>query len=177
MKKIESNNFQWDLRTLRLPKLVEADPRGLELLSSLTAQARPLWPGGKILTPMVTFKPALGEALRIANGAGQIVRGLEDAELKLASEGRGLGMVDQKIGASRGERISRLLVLADDGADRFYRQVEKLLRRHGPRLMALRLDVKAETLGQMLFDRGNRVLLLLLDHKEAVSALLLALTE
>ena len=105
------------------------------------------------------------------------MRSLEGAERKLAAEGRGLDLVDQKSGVSRGERVSRLLVLADNGAERFYRQVEKLLRQHGPRVLALRLDVKAETLGQMLFDPAHRVLLLLLDHKEAVSAMLLALAE
>lgn len=169
--------FRRDLRALQLPKLVEADPRGKELLSRLTATARPLWPGGKIMAPVVSFKPALAEALRIAHSKDRLVRGLEGAEGKLAAESRGLGLVDQKSGASRGERVSRLLVLADDGAERFYRQVEKLLRRHGPRVLALRLDVNAETLGQTIFGPDNRVLLLLLDHKKAVSDMLLALAE
>jgi hypothetical protein len=171
---VNNQVFHWDLR---LPKLVEADPRGQELLRDLTAHSRPLRPVGNIRVPTVAFNPALAEALRIAHGAGQLVRSLEGAERKLATEGRGLGLVDQKIGVSRGERVSRLLVLADNGAERFYRQVEKLLRQHGPRVLALRLDVKAETLGQMLFGPGHRVLLLLLDHKEAVSAMLLALAE
>ncbi|MFC1532694.1 hypothetical protein ACFL7M_04935 [Thermodesulfobacteriota bacterium] len=172
---INKQVFLWDLQTLRLPKLVEADPRGQELLHRLTAHAQPLWPGGKIRVPTVAFKPALAETLRIAHRTGQLVRSLEGAERKLAAEGRGLGLIDQKSGVPRGERVSRLLVLADDGAERFYRQVEKLMYQHGPRVLALRLDVKAETLGQMLFDPGHRVLLLLLDHKEAVSAMLLAL--
>jgi hypothetical protein len=172
-----TQGFQWDLRALQLPKLVEADPRAKDILSSLTARARPLWPGGKIMTPVVSFKPALAEVLRAANSSGRLVRSLEVAESKLAAESRGLGLVDQKSGAQRGERVSRLLVLADDGSERFYRQVEKLLRQHGPRLLALRLDVNAETLGQKIFDKENRVLLLLLDHKEAVSKILLALTE
>jgi len=169
--------YHWDLQALRLPKLVEADPRGQEILRGLTARARPLWPGGKIMVPTVALTPALAEALRIANRTGQLVRSLEGAERKLAAEGRGLGLVDQKSGVSRGERVSRLLVLADNGAERFYRLVEKLLRQHGPRVLALRLDVKAETLGQMLFGPGHRVLLLLVDHREAVSAMLLALAE
>ena len=166
--------FHWELR---LPKLVEADPRGQELLRGLMSHSRPLRPVGKIRVPMVAFNPALAEALRIAHRAGQLVRSLEGAERKLAAEGRGLDMVDKKSGVSRGERVSRLLVLADNGADRFYRLVEKLLRQHGPRVLALRLDVKAETLGQMFFDPDHRVLLLLLDHKQAVSAMLLALAE
>jgi hypothetical protein len=68
-----------------------------------------------------------------------------------------------------------LLVLADDGTARFYRQVEKLLRRQGPWVLALRLNLNGETLGQMLFGPGRSVLLLLLDHKKAVSAVLPAL--
>jgi hypothetical protein len=169
--------FHWDLRALRLPKLVEADPRGQELLRGLTAHARPLWPGGKVRVPTVAFNPALAEALRAAHKTGQLVRSLENAEHRLEAEGRGLDLVDQKSGVSRGERVSRLLVLADNGAERFYRKVEKLLRQHGPRVLALRLDVKAETLGQMLFGSGHRALLLLLAHKEAVSAMLLSLAE
>ena len=167
--------LHWDLRTLRLPKLVEADPRAQELLRILPAHARLLWPEGKIHVPMVAFSPALAEALQSAHRAGQLVRSLEGAESRLAAEDRGLSLVDQQSGVLRGARVSRLLVLADDGTERFYRQVERLLRQQGPRVLALRLDVKAETLGQMLFGPGRRALLLLLDHKEAVSAVLLAL--
>ena len=174
---VNKQGFDWDLRALRLPKIVEADAREPELLRSLTANARLLWPGGKIRVPMIAFNPALAEVLRIADRAGQLVRSLEGAERKLAAESRGLNLVDKKSGVIRGERVSRLLVLADNGTERFYRQVEKLLRQHGPRLLALRLDLNGESLGQMVFNPGQRVLLLLLDHKEAVSAMLLALAE
>jgi len=167
--------FHWELRAMRLPKLVEADPRAQELLRILPAHTRLLWPEGKIHVPMVAFSPALAEALRTARRAGQLLRSLEGAERRLAAEDRGLSLVDRQSGVLRGARVSRLLVLADDGTDRFYRQVEKLLRQQGPRVLALRLDVKAETLGQMLFGPGRRAVLLLLDHKEAVSAVLLAL--
>jgi hypothetical protein len=75
----------------------------------------------------------------------------------------------------RGVRISRLLLLADDGADRFYRRVESLLRRHGPRVLALRLDLDAAALGGLLFGPGRRARLLLIEHKDAVCRVLLAL--
>jgi hypothetical protein len=168
-------SFEWDLRALRMPKLVEADPRGKDLLKRLEVQARLLWSGGRIMAPVVSLKPAMTAALRTAQNSGRLVRGLEDAESKLAAESRGLGLVDQKTGASRGERVSRLLVLADDGSERFYRQVEKLLRQNYPRVLALRLDVNSETLGQTIFNTDSRVLLLLLNHKEPVSNMLLAL--
>jgi len=168
-------SFEWDLRTLRMPKLVESDPRGKDLPGRLMAHARPLWSGGRIMTPVISLKPAMTDVLRIAQNSGRLVRSLEDAENKLAAESRGLGLVDQRTGASRGERVSRLLMLANDGAERFYRQVERLIRQNYPRVLALRLEVNAEILGQTIFNPGDRVLLLMLDHKEAVSKMLLAL--
>ena len=143
----------------------------------LSAHARLLWPQGTIEVPEIQLGTGLAEVLQKAHKAGRVVRGLESAERKLAAEDRGLGLADQQSGVLRGVRVSRLLVLADNGAERFYRQVEKLLRRHGPRVLALRLNVGAEALGEMLFGSGRRALLLMLDHKEAVAAVLLALVE
>jgi len=172
-----SQVFQGDVRALRLPKSVEANPRAKAHLNVLMDRAGPLWPRGKIRVPAVAFSPALAEVLRGAYRSGRLVRGLEGAERRLAAEDRGLGRVDRRSGVLRGARVSRLLLLADDGAERFYRQVERLLDRQGPRVLALRLNVKAATLGQVLFGPGGRALLLLLDHKEAVGAALLALVE
>ena len=64
---------------------------------------------------------------------------------------------------------------ADDGAERFYRNVEALLRRHGSRVLALRLCVDEHLLGQLLFGPDQVARLLLVEHKDAVSAVLLAL--
>lgn len=75
----------------------------------------------------------------------------------------------------RGVRVSRLLVLADDGAERFYRHVETVLRRHGPRVLAVRVEVDAGALGELLFGPGHLVRLLMIEHKKAVCAVLLAM--
>ena len=71
--------------------------------------------------------------------------------------------------------MSRLLILSDDGAERFYRHVESLLRRHGPRLLAIRLDSSAEELGSAVFRPGALARLLLVTHKDAVAKALLSL--
>jgi len=157
---------------MRLPRLVEADPRGPQVLRILTSHPRPLWSAG-VEVPTVELGPELAEALRSAERAGQVVRGLESAERALAAEERGLRVAQ---GAGRLDvRISRLLVLADDGAERFYRRVETLLRRHGPRVLAVRLDVDARALGESLFGPGRLVRLLMIMHKDAVGAILLAM--
>lgn len=162
-------------QALRLPRLVERDPRGAQLLRSLTTHTRPLWEGGEIEVPLVKFGFGLAEALRSARGAGQVVRGLESAQRALAAEERGLLLADRRSDVPRGMRVSRLLVLADDGGERFYRHVETLLRRHWPRVLAVRLEVDADALGELLFGPGHLVRLLMIEHKEAVSAVLLAM--
>jgi hypothetical protein len=104
-----------------------------------------------------------------------VIRGLEGAERALAAEDRGLRLVHGAGAMGSHVRVSRLLVLAADGAERFYRHVETLLRRHGPRLLAVRVDADAGVLGELLFGPGRLARLLMIEHKEAVSAVLLAI--
>ena len=126
---------------------------------------------------MATLSPELAAALRNALSAGQTVRSLENAEHTLDAEERGLRLADRRSDMPRGVRISRLLLLADDGAERFYRQVERLLRRHGHRVLAVRLEVDADTLGELLFGPKHIVRLLMLDHKKAVCEALLSMVD
>jgi hypothetical protein len=159
---------------MRLPRLVEADPRGPQVLRILSTRTRPLWSAG-VEVPTVELVSELAEALRSAERVGRVIRGLESAERALAAEERGLRLARGASQLRPDVRISRLLVLADDGAERFYRRVETLLRRHGSRVLAVRLDVDARALGESLYGPGRRVRLLMIVHKEAVGAVLLAI--
>lgn len=159
----------------RLPKKVEADAAAEKLASEIVTRARPLWNGTELAVAQVDLGADLEAALKSAFSAGRIVRGYEDAQRVLAAEQRGLSHVDERTGVARGGRVSRLLVLADDGAERFYRNVESMLRRHAPRVLALRLSVNERELGGLLFGGDQVAKLLLLEHKDAVSAVLLAL--
>lgn len=174
---METGNASPDMKgqSGRLPKVVEADPRARHIHRILRTRTRPLWKGSKREVPTCPLSPELVKILRNAHRVGRLVRGLDDAGQRLANEDRGMGIADRHSGVPRGVRVSRLLLIADDGAERFYRQVEALLRRHGPRVLALRLDVDAEALGGLLFGTGHRARLLMLSRKEAVSAFLLAL--
>lgn len=164
-----------DTPQLRLPRLVEADPRGQQVIRLLSTQTRLLWQGGEWEVPVAALSEELSAALRSACRAGKVVQGLEDARRCLEDEQRGLRLADSQSGVQRGIRVSRLLVLSADGAERFYRSVESLLRMHGPRLLALRLDVDAATLGELVFGHGRSARLVMLEHKDAVSEVLLAL--
>lgn len=159
---------------LRLPRGID-DPDAAALAGELVARAQPLWAGALLGATRVETSAALESALKSAYSAGRIVRGMEAAERALALEQRGLEQVDRATGVPRGGRVSRLLVLADDGSERFYRDVESLLRRHAPRVLALRLDVGEAGLGRLLFGPDEVARLVLVEHRESVSAVLLAL--
>jgi Ala-tRNA(Pro) deacylase len=162
---------------LRLPRMVESDPRGRQLLHILTTQTRPLWQGSELKIFVTALNHKLTSVLLNAVSAGQVVRSLDNAERTLDDEDKGLRLVDRRSDMPRGMRISRLLLLADDGAERFYRQVERLLSRHGHRVLAVRLDVDAYKLGELLFGPDILVRLLMLDHKEAVCEALLSISD
>jgi hypothetical protein len=136
-----------------------------------------LWRGSERRIPAARMNIALAEALKNARMAGQVIRGLEDTERALAAEEQGLRKVDRQIGVPRGVRVSRLLILANDGAERFYRNVDTMLHRHGQRVLAVRLDIDASGLGELLFGPGSVARLLMLKHKQAVSSVLLAMAE
>lgn len=163
------------VETMRLPRKVEEECDAARLTNELAARAQPLWARGELRVARAELAPGFEAALRSAYSAGRIVRGLEAAERALGVEKRGQKRVDRKTGVDRGQRVSRLLVLADDGSERFHRDVESLLRRHAPRVLALRVSADQDALGQLLFGRDQVARLLLVEHKDAVSAVLLAL--
>lgn len=160
---------------LRLPKTVESNPLGPGLHQYLDTHSHLLWSEGVIKVPSVRMTSELGDLLCRAKSNEQVVRGLENAQRKLVSEAKGLHLADQASGVTRGVRVSRLLILADDGAERFYRQVETLLRNHGGRLMAVRLDVDGMELSRLILGHDKIVRLLMLEHKDAVASMLLAI--
>lgn len=165
------------MEVLRLPKEVESAPGGARLARQLVTRALPLWEGGGLRVPQAELSSGIKVALQSAYSASRIARGFEGAERVLASEQQGLSNVDRKTGVERGGRVSRLLVLSNDGSERFYREVELLLRRHAPRVLALRLAADEHVLGELLFGPGRVARLLLVEHKDAVSAILLALAK
>lgn len=161
--------------TLLLPKQVETDPRYKTLLARLTARTEKLWSGSDVLVPVAAFTDDLKTALMSAKENGHISRGVDGIERSLGVEARGLALVDKKTSTKRVQRISRLLIMSNDGAERFYRKVESILRQHGERVMAIRIATDSAQLGGYLFGPEKASKLLLIEHKESVAAVLLAL--
>jgi hypothetical protein len=165
----------WSLANLRLPKAIDSDARAAALLSALRADARPLWPGGVLLVPTARWKPRLDAALEAAQREGRLVRGLEQVQKTLDREAHGLSLVDARSGAPRGARVSRLLLVSNDGSERFYRQVEQLVTASGPRLLPIRVDADSGRFVNVVPEPSGVVRALLIEHKELVASVLLAL--
>ena len=159
----------------RLPREIEADPRCDEIRGRLHARVRPLWLRGSAVVPVVPFSDPLRRALAEARSAGLLVRGLEAAASVLAAERRGLQALPANEAARHGVRVSRLLMATNDGAERFYRQVEPLGSTHAPRVLTIVLDCDGAMLGELAYGAGAAVKLVLTGHKTAVVAILRAL--
>jgi hypothetical protein len=157
----------------KLPRQIEAQQSGSSILAALRSRTRKLWEGGKLDVPILDFSASLKNALLSARRSGRIVRGLESAVAILDQESHGLDLLRQH--ATQGQRISRLVLLADDGSNNFYRTVDRLLVKHAPRLLGGVLEADSYHLGSLLFGRDSAARLVLVSHKDDVSRLLLAL--
>ena len=157
------------------PREIEADPCAAALRARLDAHAAPLWAKATAVAPCLHAAPPLLAALERAAREGALVVGLEAATAALDSDEAGLAALAARDGKARAERVSRVLFLASDGAERFYRAAESLTRAHATRLLTCRLDVPAETLGRHVLGRPASVKAVLVQRKGAVSTVLRAI--
>ena len=157
------------------PREIEADPCATALRARLDAAAAPLWANGTAAAPRLHAEPPLVAALERLAREGALVLGLEAAQAALDSEEAGLAALAAREKKARPSRVSRVLLLASDGAERFYRAAESLTRAHATRLLTCRLDTAAETLGRHVLGRPASVKAVLVQRKGAVSAVLRAI--
>jgi len=159
----------------KLPRKIESDPSFKTVLNLLQSRTCKLWDGSKYDVTLLCFSAALKNVLLTARRAGRVIRGLEAAAEKLDNERYGLLKLKQHV--DQGERISRLVLMANDGSNHFYRKVERLLEKHAPRVLGCIVDADCCSLGSLLFGPGSIAKLVLVDHKEDVSRILLALIK
>ena len=155
---------------LPLPREIEGDPACAAIRARLADTGRLLWPRGEAVVSVLPLGTALADTLRETWRDGRLVLGLEGATAALATEARGLAA------GPPGMRVSRLLLLSDDGAERLYRHAERLAMVHAPRVLAAVLAAHGAALGRATTGREVVVKAVLAQHKLAVAALLRALT-
>lgn len=161
-----------NLSDIRFPRQLEADGAAETIRKALMASTVKLWPGGDLDVAKITMDEPLQKALRLARLQGRIQYGFETVSSKLAEESKGIANVRGRRGAPYGDRVSRLLLFSNDGAERFYRHIESLLQAHAPRMLGCLLDIDCIALGSALTGKEIRIKLLMADHKDAVSEIL-----
>jgi hypothetical protein len=161
---------------MKLPKDVVADPRHDAVMKLLTEDTRVLWENGVTEVPSFALNPRLTEAIQRAFALKQAFQGLEQISKELAFEQKGLDALLAKTpGKPQNPRISRLLLIANDGSERFYRECDSLLNRYGQRLLGCRIDVTGEELGEAAFGSPKLVRAALIVDKKATAQILLSL--
>jgi hypothetical protein len=165
------------LPVLKLPRKVENDPRYEALKKLLGENLLPLWEKSTLTVPHVKFLKTLEETLTRALGFRQLERGLENIDKILDAEKKGLVALQQKLKTAPAHRMSRLLIIANDGTERFYRACETTLLRHSERVLCLHVDAPSEQLARNVHGADQLVKALLVSDREAVSHVLFSLLE
>jgi len=160
-----------NLSDIRFPRQLEADGTAETIRSALMARTVKLWSGGDLDVAIITMDDPLKKVLRRARLQGRLQYGFETVSGKLADESKGIENVRGR-GAPYGDRVSRLLLFSNDGAERFYRHVESLLQAHAPRLLGCLLDIDGIALGSAVTGKEAHIKLVMVEHKDAVSEIL-----
>jgi hypothetical protein len=162
---------------LRFPRQLEADGSAEMIRRELMVRTTKLWTGSKMDVPVLTLSEPLKMALKKARLQGRIRYGFEAILEKLASEKRGIANVRGQTNAPYGDRISRLLLFSNDGAERFYRHIEQALQAHAPRLLGCFLDMDGGALGHLITGKEGVIKIVMAEHKDVVSGILYALVD
>ena len=166
-----------NLADMRLPRELEADGTAGPIRQALMVRAVQLWSGSDLSVPVITMGDPLKKVLQRANIRGHVRCGLEAISSSLERERKGIAHLREGRGLPTGDRVSRLLLISNDGAQRFYRHIEHLLQLHAPRLLGCMLDMDGNALGSAITGRERQIKVIMAEHKEAVSEILRALLE
>lgn len=165
------------LPELKLPRKVMENKNHDAIRSLLYSDLRKIWIGGSLLLPHVTLTEDLEKALAKTRDFWQLERGLEKITEVLRAETKGLKALQDKQGTGASLRASRLLLVSNDGTERFYRICEKLMKEHGERVLFLGLDVNSARLAEKIVRSETAVKAILVSDKNSVSLVLNALAK
>jgi hypothetical protein len=157
---------------MKLPSQLEGEGLEPAIRAALEKEGIELCPESRTRIPVLQLTPAVRTHLFYAKSIGQLTIGAEAIDKALANEQRGL----QNIG-SHSDRVSRLLLVTNDGSPRFYRELEFLQRSQGARVLICRLNVDSAVMGSLLGFTDRAVKAVLLNRKQSVINVLKSLVE
>jgi hypothetical protein len=155
---------------MKLPKQLEEESLESDVRAALERESIELCSDSDIRIPLLKMNPELRKHIFYAKSLREVIIGYEAIERFLANELRGLQKVHDQ-----SDRVSRLLIVTNDGSPRFYRELEFLHKRQGGRVMICRLDVGSAVMADILGFKDKRVKAVLLNRKTSVISVLKSL--
>jgi hypothetical protein len=162
---------------LKLPKNIVTHPNVLQIENLFIHNMRRLHANGRLQVPVWSFDAKCQKALALVYGFKHLTQGLEFISTELDKELKGLKALQKQPGQAQNQRLSRLILLSNDGSERFYHQAESLLVKHCDRLMACIIDATADQLGEAFTKKSNPTKALLIDDRKALESFLAAFAE
>jgi len=148
---------------MKLPKKLKVEEIEEQVLAALDKNKIALYDDSEIQIPLLTLTPELRQQIFYAKSLDELIFGYETIAKVLACELKGLKKVNNE-----SERVSRLLIVSNDGSKRFYREFEFLLNKHGKRILLCRLDVDSELMGYLLGLGQKQVKAIMVNRKNSV---------
>jgi len=155
---------------MKLPKELAKENIEAKVLAALERERFELYSGSKNYVPLLQLNPELRKNIFYAKSLGELIIGYDAIELTLAAERKGLQNVD-----NQSERISRLLIVTNDGSARFYRELSYLQNKQGGRVLVCRLEIDSALMADILGLKEKTVKAILVNRKRSVINVLKAM--
>lgn len=146
---------------MRLPKVIRDHKKHDEIRCLITENSAKLWQGGEVLVPTISFSSGLNSGLQLARGLKAITLGMDSIKKYFSS----------RLQDAEGDSWLYLLVITNGGSERFYRQVESLIRKNSS-ILCLKVDIEPIDLGQKLFKKDKAIKSLLVNDPQAMAKVL-----
>ncbi len=155
------------IKDIKLPKMLVKEKLDGAILDCLENNLKPLYADSDMSLPQVELTHKLRSHVFYAKSTGNVVVGFENVESFLEKEWHGLNKMGQV-----SDRVSRMLLVSNDGSERFYRQLKFIHRNHGKRVLMVRLDIDSKVMAEVLGMKGKSVKAALVTHKDSVCNIL-----
>ncbi len=148
---------------MQLPKQLAKEHLESDVREILERESSEICADSEISIPLLKLNSELRKQIFYAKSLGEVTIGFESIEKYLLHELRGLQKVDNHAG-----RVSRLLIVTNDGSPRFNRELEFLHNKQGGRVLICRLDIDSAIMGDILLMKNTLVKAVLMNRKTSV---------
>jgi hypothetical protein len=157
---------------LKLPKGLLTLPNVSEIERLFEHKLRYLYSEGHLKVPQWTYNEALRRSLKQTFASEHLIQGLEGISEHLDLELKGLNALKKLPGQTQNKRLSRLILLSNDGSERFYHNAESIVTKHADRAAVCMIDCTSDELGSDVSKKSTPVKALMISERKALELFL-----